>query len=398
MFTFTRRLGGATALGLSLVALAVPGRSLADGLTVGQGLALTGNVGGQAFAMPGGAAGFNANLGGVRPVSNPFANLIVSPYGGPGATMTSQGLPAPYPPYPGYGCNYDPYGGYLQGVASVIDSNGRYLVSVQQAGLGQQELKRSQLQTRRAAYEEWLWERNNLPTLEDDRERVFREQLRRAQNDPPLPEIWSGDSLNVLLKSAQNLPKSIQGPNIPLDEDIISKINLNAGKGLNFGLLKNEGQLTWPYSLRELKPAADSQELRDLLQRLGKKAFNEAKLGQVDPNTIREMEKGTDRLQKLLVAQVGDLPFAQYSEGKRYLNQLYDGIKALREPNATDIANGRFKLRGNTVADVVDYMTKNGLPFAPAVAGEESAYLALQRAMAAYGAASGKLVADRPTQ
>jgi len=145
-----------------------------------------------------------------------------------------------------------------------------------------------------------------------------------------------------------------------------------------------------------VKPAADSQELRDLLQRLAKKAFNEAKLGQIDPNTISELDKGTDRLQKMLVAQVGDMPFAQYSEGKRYLSQLYDGIKALREPNAGDIANGKFKLKGNTVAEVVDYMTKNGLQFAPAVAGEEAAYTALQRALAAYGAGVSKLVADRP--
>jgi len=236
-----------------------------------------------------------------------------------------------------------------------------------------------------------------LPTLEDERARIAGEQLRRAQNDPPLPEIWSGESLNVLLKSAQSLGKSVQGPNIPLDEEIVNKINLNSGKaGINFGLLKNEGQLTWPFSLREVKPAADSQELRDLLQRLAKKAFNEAKLGQIDPNTISELDKGTDRLQKMLVAQVGDMPFAQYSEGKRYLSQLYDGIKALREPNAGDIANGKFKLKGNTVAEVVDYMTKNGLQFAPAVAGEEAAYTALQRALAAYGAGVSKLVADRP--
>jgi len=388
MFTIAKRFSAAAVCGLALLALAGPQRSLAEGLRVGQCLGLTGNVGGQAFAMPGLGAGFNANLGVGRPVYNPFSNLVVNPYGG-AATITSQGYPPGYAPgYGGYGNSSDPYGGYL---------NGQYLINVQQASLLQADVKKKQLENRRATYEEWLWERNNLPTLEDERARIAGEQLRRAQNDPPLPEIWSGESLNVLLKSAQSLGKSVQGPNIPLDEEIVNKINLNSGKaGINFGLLKNEGQLTWPFSLREVKPAADSQELRDLLQRLAKKAFNEAKLGQIDPNTISELDKGTDRLQKMLVAQVGDMPFAQYSEGKRYLSQLYDGIKALREPNAGDIANGKFKLKGNTVAEVVDYMTKNGLQFAPAVAGEEAAYTALQRALAAYGAGVSKLVADRP--
>ena len=36
--------------------------------------------------------------------------------------------------------------------------------------------------------------------------------------------------------------------------------------------------------------------------------------------------------------------------------------------------------------DLLDYMTKNGLQFAPAVAGEEAAYVALHRALAAYSA------------
>ena len=39
---------------------------------------------------------------------------------------------------------------------------------------------------------------------------------------------------------------------------------------------------------------------------------------------------------------------------------------------------------GQTVADLVGYMTSNGLKFAPAVSGDEAAYASLYSALAAY--------------
>jgi hypothetical protein len=234
------------------------------------------------------------------------------------------------------------------------------------------------------------------PTLEAERARDAQQQLQRALNDPPVTELWSGQSLNVLLQSAATLPPQGQGPNIPLEEAVLNRINLNTGKGgINFGLLKNEGNLSWPTALLDLKPAAESQELRDQLQRRAKEAFEQAKKGPVDPNTVRELEKSADRLQKLLLAQVGDLPFADYSEGKRYLGQLNDGLRALREPNAADFANGKFKLKAGSVADLIQHMTKHGLKFAPATPGDEAAYGALHRALADYSVAVSKLTAEK---
>jgi hypothetical protein len=357
-------------------------------------------AGGVGGFNPQGAPGFNAGGVAKQPQAtggvNPFNNLVNNPYGGPTAKMSSAQVEYPPPDYGAYTIGGDPYGGYLKGVAAVIDSQGRYLLSVEQAYMAKEDLKRAKLANRRAAIEEWLWERENLPTLEQERERFRQQQVQRAANDPPATEVWSGQSLNVLLQASQTMPKTAQGPNIPLDEEIVAKINLNSGKaGINFGLLKNEGNLTWPLALLDVKPAAESQELRDQLQRRAKEAFELAKKGQqVDPNTMREMEKAADRLQKLLIGQVGDLPFAQYSEGKRYLNQLNDGLKALREPNAKDFASGKFTIKANTVGDLIDYMSKNGLKFAPAVPGDEGAYTALHQKLAAYGTAVSRLTTE----
>src|SRR5205823_52047 len=107
--------------------------------------------------------------------------------GGAYASMTSQAYSPPQggsaaSPYYGSYIAPDPYGGYLKGAAEVINAQGQYLINTQRAYLLREDHKRAQMANRRAAYEEWLWERANLPTLEDERQRMAREQLRRAQN------------------------------------------------------------------------------------------------------------------------------------------------------------------------------------------------------------------------
>lgn len=350
-------------------------------------------VSGRAFVP--GRTGFFPGVSPLTPGINPLAALVGNPYGGPVATMSSTGVGAlGYDPY--LFSTADPFSGYLKGTAAVIDAQGRYLQTVEQAYLAKEDVKRARLANRRAALEEWLWERENLPTLEQERARDAQQQLLRAQNDPPVTELWSGQSLNVLLNSAAALPPQGQGPNIPLDEELLSKINLNTGKGgVNFGLLKNDGNLTWPTALLDLKPAAEAQELRDQLQRRTKEAVEQAKNGALDPNTMRELEKSSERLQKLLLAQVGDLAFADYSEGKRYLGQFNDGLRALREPNAKEFANGKFKLQAGTVAELIEHMNKHGLKFAPAAPGDEAAYSALHRALADYSVGVSKLSAEK---
>jgi hypothetical protein len=403
MATIIKRIVVPVGLVLLLGALPLTEAFGQGGINVGGGVHVGGGLGGGAWNMPGGQGGVNAGAAGKAAPLNPLQTLLTNPAAG-FATMTSQTYAPPsggqtgYSPYYGAYIAPDPYGGYLKGAAEVINSQGRYLLNVQQAYLMKEDLKRAQLANRRAAYEEWLWERANLPTLEDERQRIAREQLRRSLNDPPLPEIWSGLALNTLLNNAQTMTASKRGglPNVPLDEEVVGKINLSSGKaGINFGLLKNEGKLNWPLALRDLQPAGESKELRDQIQTLTENSVKKAKEGPVDANTIREIETSVDKLERLLKKNVNDLPFSEYTEGKRYVTQLRDGLKALREPNAADFANGKFKLKGNTVQDLVEYMTKNGLQFAPAVAGEEAAYVALHRALAAFSQAGANLQAER---
>ncbi len=119
--------------------------------------------------------------------------------------------------------------GNLYGSATVINSLSKYMTDTQQAYLMQEQVKREKLDTRRRVLEQWLWERNNLPTTQDEIERASRLQLRRSQFDPPTNEIFAGRSLNDLLTDAQRLQGQITDrtriPDVLLPDNVVVNIN-----------------------------------------------------------------------------------------------------------------------------------------------------------------------------
>ena len=137
--------------------------------------------------------------------------------------------PSPYGYYPGYSY-YDPYGGYLSGAADVINAQGQFMVSTQQAYLQREQVRQARLENRRRTFDEYLYERERRPTLEDERERARLENLRRSRNDPPVTEIWSGKALNdLLLAIQQQQAQGRRGPRVPVDEDTLKNINVTTG-------------------------------------------------------------------------------------------------------------------------------------------------------------------------
>jgi hypothetical protein len=71
-------------------------------------------------------------------------------------------------------------------------------------------------------------------------------------------------------------------------------------------------------------------------------------------------------------------------KAKRYLNDLDSALRVLEDPNASKFANRKLAARGSTVSDLVAEMSGQGLRFAPAVPGDEGAYVALHRALVNY--------------
>jgi hypothetical protein len=325
--------------------------------------------------------------------SNPYAASAYNPYT---ASLSSTGYPSSdygasgYNPYMSYA---DPYGGYMRGLADVTTAQANYHVKYQQARLIREDVTAKQIQNRRSIFDEFNYERMNTPSAEELRRKELQTALERARFLPNSSEINSATTLNTLLShlvAAQG--KGNRGSTVPLDEDLIKKINVSARAGGNIGVLKNDGNLTWPLALRG---EAFEAERKDL-DRFAPEAIKQAQFNtRVDTAYLNDMTEAQRKLHRKLESKVSELSPGQYMEAKKFLNNIDDAIRALQDPNVANYFSGKYAAKARTVAELIDYMAKQGLSFAPAVSGDEAAYHALYNALLAY---DGSMNANRDTE
>jgi hypothetical protein len=291
-------------------------------------------------------------------------------------------LPVPYYPTNPYVNYYGPYGGYMSGAADVIGAQGQFLTSTQQAYAQREQTRQARIDTRRKNFDENLYERAMAPTPEDDRERARIEQLRRSRNNPPITEIWSGKALNDLLQGIQQqFAHRIDGPNVPLEPSVVSHINVTGSQtGGSLGLLRQDGRLDWPFTLR----APEFKAEREKLDQLAYQAYKQAASNSVDFNTIQGMTTAANSMTNQLRRNVDNISANDYIQAKRFLNELNGTITMLQDPNVAKYVNQTWSARGDTVAALTREMTNQGLRFAPATVGDQAAYVALHTAMVNY--------------
>jgi hypothetical protein len=321
-----------------------------------------------------------AVTGAQAQVGNPYANpavVYVSPYG----------------------YRYDPWG--LHGAADVIRAQGDFLVKQQQAYKMKEEVLQERIVTRRKKQEQWLWERANLPTAEDERQRELEEQLKHSREKPPVTEMWSAATLNTLLEDLRSpQTQNAAAGAARLTKDLLDSLNLTNGKdGANFGMLKGGKVAFWPPLLRREVFAKD----REQLDKLVAQAVKEIRQGQsyIDVEVLDKLTHQVNGVRKTVQAQArtlgdkADWEPADYMDAKRFLDQFDAAIRGLRQPHAADYVNGKWAAQGTTVAELVTFMTDRGLQFAPATSGGEWAYRALHRLLADYSKAAGAPVQKR---
>jgi hypothetical protein len=315
-----------------------------------------------------------------------------------GTLLNSPDTAAGYDPYTssGYTFDYSPTGGYLRGAADVTAAFGHFMLTTQKARLVAEQVTRSQIDTRRKIWEEAQWERMNTIFTEDYRESLIRTEVRRARLEPPLNEIWSGRTLNVLLKvAAAQQAKGVRGPNIAIPEDVLKHINLTTGVGGkgNIGLFRND-TLQWPLPLQ-------GPEFADIVKSLNQRipeAREQARLNNsVAPGLLKDIQKDVQRLSDTLRNSVSEMPPADYIESKRYVNMLNEAVQALSDPNVQNYLTNKYLQKTKNIADLVDGLTRvNGLEFAPAAPGDEASYRALYQLFHAYDTGMNQLNTSAP--
>jgi hypothetical protein len=206
----------------------------------------------------------------------------------------------------------------------------------------------------------------------------------------PPTEVYSGRALNTLFRRITSSGKRLSaGPPIPLDEETLKHINVKdpTTRG-NVGLLRNAGKLAWPVSL--LESPFDKERTR--LTRNIKSAVQALKdRNPLERSLLNDLQADLKALTNKLTDSVADLSPAQYIQAKRYLNQVADAVLALSDPKVGKYFDGTWAARGKTVAELLDYLRKEGLQFAPATSGDEAAYMALYNALRSFdGVGSGR--------
>jgi hypothetical protein len=287
-----------------------------------------------------------------------------------------------YSGYWGYWPYQDAYNGYLTGAAAVIDSQANFMVARSKAELIRQQARQAKIDTERKLYEEWKYKRNDQPTLEQLRRQAIDEAWQRAVYHPPLNDIWSADALNRILDHAsRSVGQDTRGATIPLDGDLLKKINVSTGVPGSAGLLKDKGKLSWPDALR----GADLTVERDRFSQLTEEAVRQATFNnKVDKGTLDAMQSTLATIELSLRARLTKCPSNDYLEARRYVDDLNQALRTLQRPDAADYLNGNYTAQGKDVGELIRHMTSRGLRFAPAVPGGEAAYNALYKAMVAY--------------
>jgi hypothetical protein len=311
----------------------------------------------------------------VQPVVVPQFNPYFSPWGGFWA------------PYGFYG---SPVGNYLNGLANVTTANAQALVTTQAARQASFQADAAQLDLRRRLFDQMRYERMNTPTPEDIRQHEQQMALRRARNMPPQTEIWSGAALNALFQNIQQTQAASGafGPSVPLDPALLKRINLTTGTTRSGGSMLAE-RLRWPLPLAVERYDAE----REQIEKLVKEAVAQVeKYGNAEARTLVALRGAIQALQARSDADITRMTPSDSIRSDRFLGELRDAVRVLEQPNAANFFNGRFAAKGNTVGELVQHLTQNGLKFAPANEGDEASYTSLYNALLTYDAGLMRLV------
>jgi hypothetical protein len=230
---------------------------------------------------------------------------------------------------------------------------------------------------------EWKkYEAANTPLFTESQQALKQITLNRVLTNPDPVEIISGAALNEILPYFSQLAnKGIQGPPIPLSPEILDRINVTTpNSGGSVGLLKNGGYVDFPLVLR----GPTQKELGQLLPQ----AVSGVVSGSLDLQLYKQcrttLEKLREEHRKNFHKE--EIDGQSFLVGSRFLDNLESSVKLLEDPNAGKLFAGNFHPKGSNVAELVQNMTQQGLRFAPALAGDESAYLSLNSSLTAFAA------------
>ena len=222
----------------------------------------------------------------------------------------------------------------------------------------------------------------SIPTVtpEQERQRIHEEELAWSRSELPESATTSANALNILLTDLQGFQtQKTKAADVAIDPAVLASINVVvSGNNGNVGALKHEGGIQWPATLRSPEFDSDRQRIDVSIRKAVDNAIN---ANAVD---LHDVNGALATMHSRLASKIEEISAPEYIRAKRLLDELDDAVKVLGQPDAGNYFNQTYTAQGRTVAQLVQAMTRRDLRFAPAVPGDEAAYLVLQRALAEY--------------
>ena len=155
---------------------------------------------------------------------------------------------------------------------------------------------------------------------------------------------------------------------------------MRQASGAGAGMLKSVTNLEWPFAMQDAPFVSNATNINTLAQ----KAVDEVKAkGRVSAPTFKELDSAVAAMSDA-VASNQTLSPTDYIESKGFLDDLRSSIQSLRDPKVASYLNGAYAAKGQTVYDLVQNMTMQGLHFAPATQDDQTAYTVLYQALRSY--------------
>ena len=285
-------------------------------------------------------------------------------------------------------------GATLQGESSMLNAKANFGFVQQQALLGQQQVKRSQIQNKSASFNENMYELAQMPEVyaaqreqkeaKRDNDRLQKLDKAGALEKDEMYLVHDGSALNTLLDQVTTLQSrfGIRGPNIPLSPDILGRLNLTNPNAVNgAGPLRDPRKLVWPIALR----TKDFAPNRVTIDKMAPEIVSQAVSGNIDGDSYNTFMNEINKFQDALKDQVEDMRPGDYILAKRYLSNLEDAGKAIAEPSNASLFMSPAKNPNITsIGGLIAVMTTSGMKFGGANSPDIAAYDAFYQQFRAY--------------
>ncbi len=236
-----------------------------------------------------------------------------------------------------------------------------------------------------AIYEQWAYEKLGvlgLPALRKTN-RDPPEELARALAAQHAHEVSDGEVLNHLLVAIVAAESAgAKGVSVHIPPQLLDQVRFAGSptaEAINF--IRRAGRLPFPVVFQE--PAL--AEVRDDLEKEFLEAVAPLRDGKpTTPARLAKLESTVKNAQEAVTPVVRNLPFEDATAIRRFLNRLETALVAIKSSTAHTLVNPAWSKEGTGVSELVRYMTKHKLLFAPAPTGDEAGYLALHKRLATY--------------